>query len=670
MLRVLFPSLLGLTLAQAEFAHPGLLFSRADLDRIQDAVVAEQSPVYEGFEALVNDQFSRLEYQPPGPPEKWGRNPDIFSGQCERAASTLYQSALLWAINGDQRYADKARGILNSWVQRCKEVSGKDAVLATGLQGFKFVNAAELLRHTNSGWSAAEAKACEKWFLDVWLPTIENYASFANANWDAAALRMKMAIAIFVEDQEMFEETVRYAVAGPGNGSITGTIVYSSGQGQESTRNQAYAKLGLDLLTSVAEMAWNQGVDLYGWNANRLLRGWEYTCKYSLGEDVPYRHYLDRTGKYGFGGKFDHFTKLSEVNRDHFPPVFELAHHHYVGRRGLPAPALTRAVKKVRPEGENRDHTGFGTLRQVSRKAMMPPRAPGTPAGLLAENTEEGIKLSWVTAVEPASGEMAKSYSIRRASSQSGPFKQVASGLRRPNFTDEQVSEGRVYYYSVSSQNAVGRSDPSVPLGIGRGLPRGWKRRDIGAVGVAGTTAFNGTEFELDAEGSAIGGEADQFHFAYLPVIGDVTITARLVRSPSSQWSQAGVMIRDGLEPNAPHVSAMLRPQEWSGAMVFRATMGGPTKESGIQHLREPWVQYRNRLMKPSWLRVVRKGDRFTTFMSPDGETWTKLSAVEVSMTGSVYAGLPACSKLKRVTTSVVYDHVQVRGRRAKTTPR
>lgn len=666
MWRATIPLLLSLTVLRAEFAHPGLLHSRAELDRIQEAVIAEEEPVSEGFQALLNDQYSQLDYRAPGAPNKWGRNPNIYTEHCERVASALYQSALLWAITGDQRYADKAKGILNSWVARCAEVSGKDAVLATGLQGFKFINAAELLRHTDSGWPAAEAKACEKWFLDVWLPTIENYAPFANANWDAAALRMKMAIAIFVEDQEMFEETVRYAVNGSGNGSIPGTIVYPSGQGQESTRNQAYAKLGLDLLATTAEMAWNQGVDLYGWKANRLLRGWEYTCKYSLGEEVPYRHHLDRTGKYGFGGKFNHYTKLSEINRDHFPPIFELAHHHYVGRRGLPALALTRVVEKVRPEKEHRDHTGFGTLVQVPKKEVKLSATPGTPAGLLAENTDDGLKISWVASVEPASGQNAESYSVRRGPSERGPFKEVASGLRRSSFIDESAEEGRVYYYTVRSQNVVGRSDPSVPLAAGRGLPRGWRTRDVGARGLVGSASFNGTEFQLEAEGKAIGGKADQFHFAYLQVIGDVTITARIARSPSSQWTQAGVMIRNGLTPGAPHVAAMLRPPEWSGVMISRAAKDAESKESGVSRINEPWVQYRNRLMKPYWLRLVRKGDQFTAMMSPDGETWTKLSTVDVPMNGPVCAGLPACSNLKKVTTRVIYDQVQVRGRRAK----
>ncbi len=114
----------------------------------------------------------------------------------------------------------KAIHILNSWTGALKRVGGIDGVLAAGLQGFMFVNAAELLRHTDSGWSEAEARRCGQWFLDVWDPTIEHYAYFANGNWETAALQTRMAIAVYCEERSMFGETVRYAVVGAGNGSI------------------------------------------------------------------------------------------------------------------------------------------------------------------------------------------------------------------------------------------------------------------------------------------------------------------------------------------------------------------------------------------------------------------------------------------------------------------
>ena len=268
-------------LAEDGFIHPGLLHGNSDLKRIRMAVDLKKGPIFDGFKILEKSPYAKEGYRMRGPFPKWGRAPNIRKGETESDALAAYQNALMWAITGKKGHAEKAINILNSWTSVLKEVGGIDGVLAAGLQGFMFVNAAELLRHTDSGWSELEARRCGQWFLDVWDPAIEHYAYFANGNWETAALQTRMAIAVYCDDRKMFEETVRYAVAGAGNGSISHMIVYPSGQCQETTRAQHYVQLGIGLLACAAEVAWNQGVDLYGWQDNRILRGYEYTARYS-----------------------------------------------------------------------------------------------------------------------------------------------------------------------------------------------------------------------------------------------------------------------------------------------------------------------------------------------------------------------------------------------------
>ena len=55
-------------------------------------------------------------------------------------------------------------------------------------------------------------------------------------------------------------------------------------------------------------------------------------------------------------------------------------------------------------------------------------------------------------------------------------------------------------------------------------------------------------------------GAADQFRFVYQMLSGDVKITARLDSlTPAHLWSNAGLMIRSSLEPDAAHAAIMLR---------------------------------------------------------------------------------------------------------------
>ena len=70
------------------------------------------------------------------------------------------------------------------------------------------------------------------------------------------------------------------------------------GQCQESGRDQQHTQLGLGHLAEACEVAWNQGLDLYGESDNRLLKGFEYTARYNLDQDVPFVPYAEVTGHY------------------------------------------------------------------------------------------------------------------------------------------------------------------------------------------------------------------------------------------------------------------------------------------------------------------------------------------------------------------------------------
>ena len=656
--------LLSASAAGEGFIHPGLLHSRSDIERMKVAALAGKGPIFDAFKQLEKSDYAKTEYRMRGPFPEWGRAPNIRKGETESDALAVYQNALMWAITGRKTHAEKAINMLNAWMNSLKKVTGIDGVLAAGLQGFMFANAAELLRYTNSGWSKEDAKRCEGWFKDTWDPTIEHYAYFANGNWETAALQTRMAIAIFCNDRQMFENTVRYAIAGAGNGSIPHMIVFPTGQCQESTRAQHYAQLGIGLLAGAAEIAWNQGVDLYGWNDNRILKGFEYTAKYGLGEEVPFQHYLDRTGKYGFGGRHQNYSEISTVSRGNFYPIFERTFNHYAARRGIPAPYSSRVVQMKSPEGFNNDHIGLGTMTHrrppvINPKALSP---PGTPAGLIARSDERGVSLNWVRSVDPEGCVDASNYSVSRSTKTGGPYRKIVSGLRTPEFLDTTAEKNRLHYYVVKSANSAGSSAQSAELAAyssTTGLPGNWQTKDIGKSTNEGYTIYNGKTFTLEGEGQDIESNSDHFHFVYAPMSGEGTITARIIRPMSSQWTKPGVMMRKTLDPDSPHASVLLLPH-WSGALVSRSEKGGETKTGNARALSEAHVIKKNRLSTPYWVRLIRFRNTFTGYMSRDGFKWKELGSVEIDMGSTFYVGLPACSQLKDVTTTVTYDNVSI----------
>ncbi len=645
----------------AQFVHPGLLHTQQDLARMREAVAQQRGPIYQAFIQFAESMHSDANYRLRGPFNEWGRKPNRHTDEAENDATAAYQNALMWAITGKQENARKSIEIINAWQSKLKKVSGIDGVLASGLQGFKFANAAEILRYTDSGWSHEDAVQCEQWFMNVWHPTIENYAHFANGNWEGAALQTKMAIAVFCNDRNLFEETIRYAVSGAGNGSILHTVVYPTGQGQESTRKQGYAQLGLALLSCAAEVAWNQGVDLYGWRDNRILKGFEYVAAYGLGHDVPYQPYLDRTGKYGFGGRHQHYNAISADGRGGFRPVLEQPFNHYVSRRGLNAPFLTEITLENRPEGRGRDHCGHGTLThwRPPHQASHPQRPPHRPAGLVARSKHDVVRLNWVQSVEPLSCTDATHYIVHRADTLGGDLQMIASNVPHPIYEDKTAKRGTVYYYAVTSVNQIGASQPSVALAVSH-MPEQWSSQDIGSVGVEGFADFNGQQYSLEGEGANVGGTSDELHFAFTTIRGNGTITARVVQPVSSQWSKPGVMMRQSLHPKSVQASVLLLPPQWSGGLVLRLATGESAKEVGRTRLREPHVANGNRLMTPYWVKLTRKDDTVTGLISADGHTWQELGSEQVRMNETIYVGLVACSQLEGVSTTVTYDNVVI----------
>jgi hypothetical protein len=340
------------------FVHPGILQTQQDLARIKNEVGSGDEPWKSGFAVFIKSPQAQADYKLRGPVENLIRDPQKSVGKAEMEsdADAAYQNAILWIITGNEAHARKSIEILNAWSYKLKSISGHDAQLAAGLYGFLLVNAGEIIRYTYPGWKTEDIAQFEKCINTVFYPVIENFATFANGNWDGACMKMMMATGVFCDDHAMFDRAVDYFYHGSGNGCITHYIA-ESGQCQESGRDQAHTQLGLGLLAECCQVGWNQGLDMFAASDNRLMKGYEYSAKYNLGEDVVFAPFTDTTGKY--------FQKvISPISRGKFRSVWEIAFNHYHNLKGLPMPYTEQVLQKIRPEGPpfGADHPGFGTL--------------------------------------------------------------------------------------------------------------------------------------------------------------------------------------------------------------------------------------------------------------------------------------------------------------------
>lgn len=265
-----------------------------------------------------------------------------------------FAHALQWCLTGKEAHAQKAMAILNAWSTTLKTVSGHDTKLLIGMEGVKLCNAAELMRHTCAGWRAEDQKRFEHLLRQVFYPPIKDFFPRANGNGDASMIQTMPAMGIYLDDRAMFDRAVDYYLKGEGNGAIR-NYVNALGECQESGRDQAHTRMGRGFLGCACEMAWKQGVDLYGASSNRLAVGFEYTAKYNLGHDVPYEPYRSFEGAY--------FNRsISPKARGRFAPIYERIVYHYHGRKGLEMPYSRQVVAKGGIEGRGGAHVPWGTL--------------------------------------------------------------------------------------------------------------------------------------------------------------------------------------------------------------------------------------------------------------------------------------------------------------------
>ncbi|GCB45068.1 alginate lyase family protein [Kutzneria buriramensis] len=653
------------------FTHPGLLHTADDISRMKAAVAAQESPVYDGYLAFAAHARSKPTYaiQNTGQITSWGRGPTNFQNQAVADSAAAYQNALMWCVTGNRAHADKARDILNAWSASLTMVTGADGPLGAGLQAFKFVNAAELLRHSGyDGWADSDIARCEQSFLDVWYPAISGYMLYANGNWDLTSVQSILAIGVFCEEPVLFEDALRFAAAGAGNGSVRNRIVTDTGQGQESGRDQGHEQLAVGLLGDAAQVAWNQGVDLWGVDGNRILANAEYAARYNLGGDVPFTPDLDRTGKYIK-------TTVSDKVRGNLPPIYEMYYAHYAGVRGLDTPytkaAVFRGTGGARVvEGSNDDLPSFGTFAYAGTKAPAP-TVPTAPAGVTAVGDGTSVTVSWLPSA------WASTYTVRRATKPEGPYEEIATGVDKPAYTDRDANPGRTYHYTVAAANSQGSSGDSSPVSAANGLPEPWSTQDLGKVKIPGSAAFDGERFVLEASGTA-----DTYRLAHLPLRGDGAITARIVWPLSSQYSKIGVTVRASLDADAAHAAMLIQGlplHTWSGVWTVRPTAGAsvsatgstpvpPTQQQTITTsaafpisslgtlpesatpLEAPYVEGAGdgyRLRAPYWVRVTRKGRWCTGAISADGIRWTEVGRTEVDgLSNTAYAGLVLTSCL------------------------
>ncbi len=388
---------IGMTSIYAQFVHPGLTNKKSDLDRVKYMFEAQIDPWYSSYQEMASDSKSSYNYSVQGDASftELGRDSGVNYRAWNNDIRAAYYNSIRWYVTGDTRHAEKAVEIFNSWKNLRNVTSGGTQALSAGV-GYIMIEAAEIIKSTYSGWSTSDIQD----FKDMLVyPGYSNTAAplgdktfywmgyqgdaIRHGNQGLSGFRTVMAIGIFNDNEIIYDRALRniqglphrsddfpYPAGGNTSNSriATGTFadtwdvtrgyanedygydevmtnyIYENGQCQESSRDQQHTMYGIGNLTSMAEMAWNQGDDLYSHANDRLLLGLEYNMRYNVSS---IRSYPDQTSTWtptlasgefleGFDRTGRWFSKaMSDIGAGDFSntrPVFEMPVAHYYGR--------------------------------------------------------------------------------------------------------------------------------------------------------------------------------------------------------------------------------------------------------------------------------------------------------------------------------------------------
>ena len=111
-------------------------------------------------------------------------------------------------------------------------------------------------------------------------------------------------------------------------------------------------------------------------------------------------------------------------------------------------------------------------------------------------------------------------------------------------------------------------------------------------------------------------------------------------------------MLRDTLDADSPQAMVIMTPLDsgtTNGVHFQRRVTKGYTSEDPVFGPKVP---------PPYWIKLVRSGDVFTGYTSPNGSTWTAIDSRTIAMSPAIYVGLALTSHNNTKLATATIDNV------------
>jgi len=193
---------------------------------------------------------------------------------------------------------------------------------------------------------------------------------------------------------------------------------------------------------------------------------------------------------------------------------------------------------------------------------------------------------------------------------------------------------------------------PKAPAKVDLGIFEG--QNDVGNVHPPGTAQFDKGQktYTLTGAGDNMWMTKDSFHFVWKKVSGDVSLAAD-IQFPSpggNAHRKAAVLIRQSLDADSAYADAALHGSGLT-ALQFRTETGATTNDTEMN--------FASIAEAPNRLRIEKRGDLFTMYVSTHGEPLHSTGATtRLHLDGSFYIGIGVCSHDPNTVEKAVFSNV------------
>lgn len=415
---------------QRGFRHPGGLHTQADFDRIKQQLADKNTKVVQAYNVLKSAEYaqSTAATYPVETIVRGGGSGENYINAA-RGATIAYQNGLRWKIEGNEACAKHAVDVLMKWARTTKNISGdSNYALASGLYGYQFAQAAELVRDYE-GWKTADFELFQRWMLDVWYPkaigflrgrngTWENADKWWQApghywsNWGLCNALCVISIGVLCDDVNIYNQGMSFIkydqvgtfkdprtadpILNDGLTEFWGNLVVTTsewdketgaygkvGQMNESGRDTGHSAMALGLAIDIAHQGWNQGDDLFSYMDHRIAAGIEYVAAQTQSvEDLPWTNYTYGTNGYYYTDSRC-WTMTGPALGAQMRPYWGTVIGHYEGVKGVQMPFSNKSYNQMGIDAGGQgstsggyDHLGYSVLMNTRDSIADRTKAP------------------------------------------------------------------------------------------------------------------------------------------------------------------------------------------------------------------------------------------------------------------------------------------------------